>query len=58
MLGHKDIDHMNDWNTAFVDEETSSLTIHFISDMRKLKILLLINMQSLTQLIVWGISKE
>ena len=37
MLGHRDLDRMNDWNTAFVDEETSSLAIHFISYMRKLK---------------------
>ena len=32
MLGHRDLDHMNDWNTAFVDEETSSHAIHFISE--------------------------
>ena len=37
MLGHRDLDRMNDWNTAFVNEETSSRAIHFISDMRKLK---------------------
>ena len=36
-LGHMDLDHMNDWNTAFVNEETSSRAIHFISNMRKLK---------------------
>ena len=36
-LGHRDLDHMNDWSTAYVDEETSSLAIHFISDIRKLK---------------------
>ena len=33
MLGHSDLDRMNDCNTAFVDEETSSRAIHFISDM-------------------------
>ena len=37
MLGHRDIDCMNDWNTTFVDEETSSHAIQFISEMRKLK---------------------
>ena len=37
MLGHRDLDRMNDWNTAFVDEDTSSRAIHFISEMRKLK---------------------
>jgi len=37
MFGHRDLDRMNDWNTVFVDEETSSRAIHFISDMRKLK---------------------
>ena len=37
MLGHRDLDIMNDWNTAFVDEETSNCAIHFISNMRKLK---------------------
>ena len=37
MLGHRDLDCMNDWNTAFVNEEISSRAIHFISDMQKLK---------------------
>ena len=29
MLGHRDLDRMNDWNTTFVDEDTSSHAIHF-----------------------------
>ena len=59
MLGHRDLDRMNDWNNAFVDEETFSLAIHFISDMRKLKnIYTNQHAKSLSQLIVWGISKE
>ena len=37
MLGHRDLDHMNDWNTTFVDEDISSRAIHFISEMRKMK---------------------
>ena len=37
MLGRSDIDCMNDWNTTFVDEETSSHAIQFISEMLKLK---------------------
>ena len=37
IFGHRDLDHMNDWNTAFVDEETSNVAIHFIFDMQKLK---------------------
>ena len=28
---------MNDWNIDFVNEETSSRAIHFISEMQKLK---------------------
>ena len=39
MLGHRNLDRMNDWNTAFVDEETSRRAIHFISEMQKLKII-------------------
>ena len=34
MLGHRDLDCMYDWNTAFVDEDTSIRAIHFISEMR------------------------
>ena len=37
ILGHRDLDRMNDWNTNFVDQETSSRAIHFISEMRKLR---------------------
>ena len=37
MLGHRDLDCMNDWNAAFVDEEASRGAIHFIFEMRKLK---------------------
>ena len=37
MLGPRDIDCMNDWTTTFVDEETSSHAIQFISEMWKLK---------------------
>ena len=37
ILGHRDLDHMNHWNIDFVNEETSSRAIHFISEMQKLK---------------------
>ena len=37
ILGHRDLDRMDDWNTAFVDEETSCCAIHFIFEIQKLK---------------------
>ena len=37
MLGRRDRDRLHDWNTNFVDEDTSNRAIHFISQKRKLK---------------------
>ncbi len=35
MLRHRDRDQFHDWNTNFVDEDTSIRAIHFISQKRK-----------------------
>ena len=37
ILGHRDLDRMNDWNIAFVDEETSYRAIQFIFEIKNLK---------------------